>query len=78
MKTNSKLKRKIPFAHLTYQTKKGFFVSLAELDTLKQQIVDARRLKDVREMVQALMVWGDDGGAVERSPTNERKNGEKS
>ncbi len=65
MKTNNKLKPQIPYTHHTYQTKGGVFVLLAELDTPKKQTVKARRSQDAREMVRALMVWQDDGGAVE-------------
>jgi len=65
-KINIKLKPQIPYTHHTYQTKAGIFVLLAELDTPKKQMVKARRSQDAREMVQALMVWGDDGGAVAR------------
>lgn len=74
---NNKLKPQIPYTHHVYQTKSRVFVLLAELETPKKQTVKARRSQDVREMVQALMVWGDDGGAVDSTTTNERKNGEK-
>ena len=66
MKTNNKLKPQIPYTHHTYQTKRGLFVLPTELDTPKKQTVKARRSQDAREMVRALMVWGDDGGAVAR------------
>lgn len=77
MKTNNKLKPQIPYTHHAYQTKGGVFVLLAELDTPKKQTVKARQSQDAREMVWALMVWGDDGGAVVSTTANERKNGEK-
>ena len=71
MKTNNKLKPHIPYTRHTYQTKGGLFVLLSELDIPKRQAVKARRSQDAREMVQALMMWGDDGAAVVRTPTSQ-------
>lgn len=76
MKINNKLKAQISYTHYAYQIKGGVFEFLAELDTPNKQI-KARRSQDAREMAQALMVWGDDGGAIDSTTHNEGKNGEK-
>jgi hypothetical protein len=78
MKTNNKLKPQIPYTRHTYQTKGGLFVLLYELDISKRQAVKARCSQDTRAMVQALMVWGDDGGAVVSTTINEIKMEKKS
>ena len=51
----------------------------SELDISKRQAVKVRSSQEAREMVQALMMWGDDGGAIVRT-TNQpiKENGEKS
>lgn len=49
----------------------------SELDKSKRQAVKARRSLEARELVQALMIWGDDGGAVNRTPTSQQKKTEK-
>ena len=64
MKTSNKLKPQIPYSHHAYQTKGGVFMLLTELDTPKKETVKARQSQDARAMMRALMVWGDDGGAV--------------
>ena len=71
MKTDNKLKPQIPYTRHAYQTKGGFFVLLAKLDASNKQAVKAQRSQDNREMVQALMVWGDDGGAIISTPTSQ-------
>lgn len=77
MKTNQKLKPHIPYTRHTHQTKEGLFMMPCELDKSKRQAVKVRRSQEARELVQALMVWGDDGGAVIRTPTDQQKQMEK-
>ena len=79
MKTNNKLKPHIPYTRHTHQTTGGLFVLRSELDISKRQAVKVRSSQEAREMVQALMIWGDDGGAIVRA-TNQpiKENGEKS
>ncbi len=77
MKTNQKLKPHIPYTRHAHQTKGGLFVMPSELDKSKRQAVKVRRSQEARELVQALMVWGDDGGAVIRIPISQQKKTEK-
>jgi hypothetical protein len=73
MKTNNKLKRQIPYTHHTYQTKGGFLCWWRKLDEPKKQAIKEQRSQAGHEMVQALMVWMDDGGAARMPATAKEK-----
>ena len=66
-KSGTKVKRQAPNAHRTYKTKTkdDFMRWWREQDAGKKQAVEEQSAQAARERAWALMVWADDGGAVD-------------
>jgi hypothetical protein len=63
MASGNKLKSQLDI-HITYKTKEDFLRWLKEQRSRKKQIQEEQLAQDVHDMLLALMVWADDGGAT--------------
>ncbi|KAA3659899.1 MAG: hypothetical protein DWQ04_20955 [Chloroflexi bacterium] len=64
MKSGNKSKRQTR-PHITYKTKDDFLRWLKAQNTHKKQMLEEQAAQDALAISQALMVWADDGGAVD-------------